>query len=650
LALCGIAGLVGPAASVFAADSTAPGRNDGAAYTISGVTFDVPSDVGGFPQAADFQSLKIDLVTTPDGGYGVPANLEKDYRETVLGEPDASFQYWPVAAPVELTPADLSKAGVNKFHASAIWAMEREISGDLNTGEGLNGHRFIAISVSVDPNDIAADGTDKRGTRTTLHLIVKAGKVTSVRTVAFGDRVKESDRINSKLHNNIRENSPVGPGANQTAVVRKDEIDDYVYRVDRLPGTKVDVALSSDGTTESDGSPDVVLDYLVTEGKPWYAYVQETNTGTRDTGAWRTKVGYVNNQLTNHNDIFSVDYTFASPESSEEVTGSYEMQLSSDNRLRARVYGSADRFQASDVGFADENFHGNDQTVGIEASYNVFQYHDVFVDAFGGGRYQHFNVKNFANGGGTPSFQEGSADYYIPYGGVRASKTSDPYSVAGDVTVLGGFARADSEQDLENLGRLNPSRDWVMLQADFSESIYLEPIFKALGLPNKPGTLANELAVYGRYQEAFGSRLIPELEQTAGGFYTVRGYSESAVAGDRALIGTVEYRFHLPRYLDASSTPGTLCGQPFRYVPQQAFGKPDWDMIFRTFVDAGRIEQSGREQFERDDTLVSTGVGLELQLKQNIDIRADWGVALKSISDGTEYGSNRFHLSFTLLY
>jgi hypothetical protein len=325
--------------------------------------------------------------------------------------------------------------------------------------------------------------------------------------------------------------------------------------------------------------------------------------------------------------------------------------------LRARIYGSADKFVASDVGFSQEAFHGDDQMAGIEASYNVYQYHDWFVDAFAGGRYQHFRVKDFDSTGAPGAETDGTADFYIPYGGFRVSKNSDPSSFYGDVTALGGNSRESSYSDLENLGRLNPSRNWVIMQSDINESFFLEPILKSLGLPNKPNTLANEVAVYGRYQEPFGARLIPELEQTAGGFYTVRGYPESAVAGDRALIGTVEYRFHLPRYLDAQGdlsqqyNHGQLFGQPFRYVPQQAYGKADWDMIFRTFVDAGRVEQSGREQqIEHDDTLVSTGVGLELQLRENLDIRADWGVALKSTSDGTEYGSNRFHLLFTLLY
>jgi hemolysin activation/secretion protein len=51
---------------------------------------------------------------------------------------------------------------------------------------------------------------------------------------------------------------------------------------------------------------------------------------------------------------------------------------------------------------------------------------------------------------------------------------------------------------------------------------------------------------------------------------------------------------------------------------------------------------------------VGTGVGLEFLYKQNFDIRCDWGVALNDIRSGAttevESGSNRFHISATLLY
>jgi len=88
------------------------------------------------------------------------------------------------------------------------------------------------------------------------------------------------------------------------------------------------------------------------------------------------------------------------------------------------------------------------------------------------------------------------------------------------------------------------------------------------------------------------NRLIPNEEQAVGGLYTVRGYPESITAGDNAVIASLEYRFHLPRTFRVSE-PGHIgerpigwMGRDFRWAPQQSFGRADWDLIFKAFIDA----------------------------------------------------------------
>jgi hemolysin activation/secretion protein len=69
-------------------------------------------------------------------------------------------------------------------------------------------------------------------------------------------------------------------------------------------------------------------------------------------------------------------------------------------------------------------------------------------------------------------------------------------------------------------------------------------------------------------------------------------------------------------------------------------------------VDAAQVCSEDKPSFERNYTLVGTGLGVELQYKQHLNIRVDWGVALNSVPDpeGVTAGSNRFHISLTLLY
>ena len=81
------------------------------------------------------------------------------------------------------------------------------------------------------------------------------------------------------------------------------------------------------------------------------------------------------------------------------------------------------------------------------------------------------------------------------------------------------------------------------------------------------------------------------------------------------IVGSAEYRLHLPRLLgiepDPASTP--LFGRPFRFRADRPFGYPDWDLVFKGFIDAGRAVNSHRESFEQNETLVGAGIGMALR-------------------------------------
>ena len=157
-----------------------------------------------------------------------------------------------------------------------------------------------------------------------------------------------------------------------------------------------------------------------------------------------------------------------------------------------------------------------------------------------------------------------------------------------------------------------------------------------------------------------GYRLMPQNESTAGGFFSVRGYPESSVAGDTVLLGTAEYKLHVPRLLkiqpDPGKTPLPLVGTPFRWAPQTVYGRPDWDLIARAFFDVGRTMNTWRQsaQGEQDYTLMSTGVGLEWQFSRYVNMRLDWGFPLRDMETTTESveagKDSRVHFVATFIY
>jgi hemolysin activation/secretion protein len=552
----------------------------------------------------------------------------------------------------------LGREGNQYFYGSALQSIMEQIVQHYNRG-GIMGVYVLAHPEDI---DVDAEGkyADKRpNERTSLRLIIFTGRAKQVRTIASGERVGLRERVDNEKHRWIRENSPVHgeraaePGSGD--LLRKDEIDAYVLRLNRHPGRRVDVAVAA---AENEG--EVMLDYLITENRPWFVYGQVSNTGTKQTNEWRERFGFAHNQLTNHDDVLTLDYSTAGfGSSSQSVLGSYELPILRLDRLRMRVYGNWTDFTASDVGLAREQYKGAEWTAGGELIAEVGRVQGFFVDVFAGGMYESVEADQ----------TEGKAtvDFALPYAGVAIERLTDTSATNGELRLTyasaqsykgtsaqGGGALDTDAKIRELLGRLDTDGDWWVIAGNLTHSFFLEPVLHPQAFKEAKTTLAHEVMLAAKWQYAFDYRLIPQAEETLGGFYTVRGYPESVRASDTVLIGTAEYRYHIARGL-AVREPGRLLGSQFRYAPSRAYGRPDWDLILRGFVDVGRAVYTKPESPEQDTTLVGTGVGVEFQLKQNFSIRVDWGFALEGVGekgskDRVEPGDNRVHVTAILLY
>jgi hypothetical protein len=620
-----------------------------------------PVNVTQAPAASTAVALPEDGPSYPVGRFvisyvqdptGLPLVEEIARTEVVLGRTESGYVAPREGVPlVRLRVADAADRGVEPYYASAIAAVSRAIL-DAYTRRGL-----IAVLVSPSEQDIRLDvdpndpdwGRDLRPEGATdLRMVVRIGRVTELRTLAFGDRIPFEERINNPAHRRILENSPVQASSmagGTRDLLRRDLLDEYLFRLNRHPGRRVDVAVAA--AQEPGG---VALDFLVSENRPWVIYAQVSNTGTEQTNEWRERIGFIHNQLTGNDDILSLDFITAGFEDTHVFVGSYEAPVFGSDRLRWRVFGQWNQFTASDVGIVNEEFEGDGFQVGGELIYNVFQAGELFVDLVGGARFQNVSVTNKIID------LTGETDFFLPYGGVRVERTTDLESSMAFVRLEGNLAgvAGTDDDELDSLGRLRTDDEWVTLQWDLSHSFYLEPLLNNEKWRTDPGsqTLAHELALSFRGQYAFDYRLVPNFEQVIGGLYSVRGYPESVVAGDTVLIGSIEYRWHIPRSLpvqpDPSRTP--LFGQPFRWSPQQPYGRADWDLILRGFFDAGRAINSDRLSFEEDQTLLGIGVGLEFLFKRNLSVRADWGFALEEVEGEVDSGDNEIHFSATILF
>ncbi|MBI1371557.1 MAG: hypothetical protein GC159_02185 [Phycisphaera sp.] len=601
-----------------------PSPADGPSFVVSSINLRYGGDVAGLPDLEPMMDLAMRLHRTGDGWVAPRTPGIRDNEFIQLSRIPGMSEH--------------------RYYASAI----RAISLGLVKKFGRMG--YAGISVQVDSAQITPDGADQRGADDkSLTLVINAVTVAEVHTIGAGDRFPEEERRDNAMHAGIAAGTPIAP--NDGRIIDRDALENYLEWLNRHPGRRVDAAVAR-GTEPGT----VNLEYVVQESKPWFAFFQASNTGTKQTSNWRERFGFVHNQLTGHDDTLNLSYMTGGFHDVHAFSGSYEApffpyaSIDGLERLRWRVSGSYSEFVASDLGFSDA-FSGNNWSVGGEVIWNFFQQKSYFVDAYMGLTYQDIYNKN------SLTDEAGDEQFLRIDGGLRMQNIQDTYSTFGSIGLdanLPGAAGTD-EKEAALLGRENVDDSWVLLQGDLSHSMYLDPIFygKKWDDASTPetSTMAHELYVSVRGQVALDdSRLIPQMQQTIGGLYSVRGYRESAAVGDNAVYGTIEYRYHVPRAFAVEPEPRQIYGEPFRVARQSTYGRPDWDLVLKTFIDAGHVSQNDRLDSESDRSLVGTGIGMDLSIRNNFTVRVDWAFALTELEDQISKGSSRVHIVCTLLY
>ena len=599
-----------------------PEEQDGKPYPVSAFTFEY---------AQEHDRAYVELIGVARTLGGVEVALTETARGYIRPREGAPA--------VALSLEQLSQKGRQTYYGSAINTIcERVVAYYASLG-------FIGIFVEPKPEDINAAGTDLRaGANTALRLGVWVAVVKDVRTIARGKRVRPANRINDELHEFIRGMSPIQPDD----ILKKDALDDYVLRLNRFPARRVDVSIASAGEVGEAG--EVSLDYLVSENKSTFVYTQLSNTGTETTEEWRERVGLVSHHFLKNDAVFNFDYVTAGFENVHAIVTSYEAPLTHWDSTRWRVNALWSEFDASEVSITSERFQGEEIAGGLELIENFYAKRDLFADVVVGAQWRNIMVRN------ETAFVKGREDFLLPHVGVRMRRARDTSQLRAAVTVEGNLPSLASTQTdtLRELGRLDVDKSWVTLQWSSTCSFFLEPIINPKGWedPTTPAssTLAHEIALTFAGQYAFNNRLAPQFQSIVGGFYTVRGYDESVAAGDNAYVGSIEYRCHIPRRFKPQPNPRDLpvLGR-FKLAPQNVYDRPDWDLIFRTFADFGRTEANDKLPIERHENLMGTGVGLELQIRSNINVRCDYGIALSSAGD-VDPGDDRVHVSATLLW
>jgi hypothetical protein len=594
------------------------------------------------------------------------------------------------AAPREGEPTELLLLGdasgpAVELEASGLARVLRVLVGKIHE-RGLYG---VDVRPSSSDIDLETERDLRPPGRTTLQIVVRIGRITQVRTIAVGERIKSDWKIDHELHTRIRQASPLQPAgsanADSTDLLDRRALEDYLFRLNRYSGRRVEAALSP--AVEPGG---VVLDYRILEARPWFVYGQLSNTGTRRTNPWQTRLGAVARQLTNRDDELSLEYLNAGLDDVNAFSSRYQAPffgaerpdwmksrtgdpgwirwLPRDrlpwwgmDRLRWELDFSYGKFKADrsrTLGdYANDIVNSDQFQYGGRLIYEAFQHRDFFIDVWTGLRFRNLEVDNRSG----PRPASGNQLFVIPRLGVHAQRINQVSNFGLDLSIEGSVNDTNQEE-IENLGRVNADGRYAVLDFDLGYSTFLEPIIRPSAWRDPSSefssTLAHEIAfgVHGQY--AFDYRLVPQASQVVGGLYSVRGYDQSVAVGDTVVVGSLEYRFHIPRALPVEREPLRIpyLGD-FRAAPQQVYGRPDWDFILRAFVDVGRAIRNGDAAIgatEPDETLIGAGLGAELTFRSNFRARVDWGNVLKGTSDSiahpAEVGDYEINVLFSLLY
>lgn len=557
---------------------------------------------------------------------------------------------------------NLEEIGIGSIPSSSVFtttglhSLLRQVVGHYNE-LGYAGVYVVPDSADID----ARTGRDKRGVSTDLTLVVWVGQVDSVRTIAKGGYKLDRDPINSPSHTKISQNSPI---LDTGDLLDTNSLHEYVIRLNRHPGRRVDVAVSSSGEPGK-----LILDYLVNENKPWFVYTQVSNTGTDTTGEIRGKIGYVNNQFSGSDDIFSMVYgtAFDSTEGVEDSSGetnssgfdslavSYSRPFAYPDTLSGRIYASSAEFDATDLGIRRADLFGSNTTFGFDLIHRPKQFLNHDLEFVVGGRIEEVEIidgalqklKSESPDLFSEIIAEGQGDITHLFAGVSISKVKPAWSFRSDIMLNSVSVSSNDPQSQQDaglisvLGRANASDSSSYITAGIQGNLFLDSLVHRKKWKDpvswKSSRLAHELTLNVRGQFApTTDRLLAQKEFLAGGLFTVRGYPESIAAGDSGYVGSIAYKVHLPRLLkpysefDDESRPKKFRGK-WNTRPPTAVSNPDWDIAVGPFMDAGKVWVNGRAVAgEENYDLLSAGFGVEMKFFQYFNLRVDYGVVMES--------------------
>lgn len=308
------------------------------------------------------------------------------------------------------------------------------------------------------------------------------------------------------------------PSLAEGKVVNFNEVPAEIVALNQLPDRRVTPTLRAG---ELPGTVDVDLN--VTESSPLHGSLELNNRRSANTAALR-----INGSVTDHNFLqrghtLGVSFQVAPehPADAKVLSGYYVARFPNAGGTSLMLQGTRQDSNVSTLGGAA--VAGRGEILGARALLRLPGAKNFFQSLSAGFDYKHFD-QNLRLGGST----------------LTAPVTYFPVSANYNATLVGERRETDfglgATLHVRGLGSGPAEFDTRRYRADGS-FIYLRGEFSHVT------TLPNGMQLFGKAQGQLSNQPLLDSEQfSAGGLGTARGYLESEVVGDNAILGTFEVR------------------------------------------------------------------------------------------------------------
>lgn len=363
-------------------------------------------------------------------------------------------------------------------------------------------------------------------------------------------------------------------------------------------------------SSAADNSVDA--DVQVNDESPWSAALNLDNGGAKETG--RTYVGAVlqNANLFGRDQVMSLQYT-----------------TTLEKPERVSVYGLGYHLPLYALGDSLDFFTSYSDVDSGTVTAGIF---DLAVSGRGtvfGSRYN----QNLATVGNYQS----KLIYGVDYRAYKSSLELFDEQLGNDITVhpvslgyQGTWVRLDGDANvglslLHNIpgGSKGQQRDFDLARAhardDYTALRFATSITQIL-----PAAWQLRAALNGQYTK---DALVPGEQFGAGGVASVRGFREREVSNDSGVVGNLE-----------------------AYTPPLCLGG-SWQCRALAFYDVGYLTRNDAlpGEFEHVN-LSSTGLGVRLIYRRNLNLQMDYGHALHAQASETQRGDDRLHVRLSLAF